>query len=357
MRSNWQDLNVADNWNSAVGLHGDVFQRLIVKPYLAAMLSTTAQIDGGETTEQFANLIKAGTTGNTAEAIISAISASCDKALEPISVGRVLDLGAGEGFIGRWLGPHCKQVISVDVSEHLLEKGREKASSRDNLTFYQGDLDDPGIDTDFDGWLRHRVADQSISASAFDLFLCINVLDHLEDPRRVLVGLASAMARHGKTPELLLSTLNPDFFLADQTPFPVLPLGESPPAQTVSMGPANAHVEIVPRSWLTMEKIVSDAGFDIVSCDPIHISQYPGAIQQQFIATARLSTNPSAGPFVLWRLRPARQGVVVPLSSVAEQLGQSRPLAALRRAIDGLEQGDSSALQLLTFAAGEPIAY
>jgi ubiquinone/menaquinone biosynthesis C-methylase UbiE len=60
----------------------------------------------------------------------------------------VLDLGAGTGAIALEVARDAERVLARDISEGMMEKGREKAAERglDNVEFAYGEFRDPGVD-------------------------------------------------------------------------------------------------------------------------------------------------------------------------------------------------------------------
>jgi SAM-dependent methyltransferase len=72
---------------------------------------------------------------------------------EPLTPGRALDLGCGEGGDAVWLAEHGWQVLAVDVSETALARAAAEAESRgvlDHIDFQHHDLSDSFPDGTFD---------------------------------------------------------------------------------------------------------------------------------------------------------------------------------------------------------------
>ena len=100
---------------------------------------------------------------------------------------RVLDAGCGTAYgSGVFATGGALEVIGVDVAEDVLDSVRPRVA----------------------GTVRLDVADVCrlpYDDGAFDLIVCFNVLEHLDDPRRALDGLVRALAVDGV---LLVSTPN-----------------------------------------------------------------------------------------------------------------------------------------------------
>lgn len=97
--------------------------------------------------------------------------------LSPSSV--VLDFGCGTGFYTRMIGDLVHQVIGVDLSYQMLQKGRSAAEEQ--IGFIQGD----GQELPF----RDR---------SFDLVVSVSVFEHVVDAVSVLRELARVVKTGGR---------------------------------------------------------------------------------------------------------------------------------------------------------------
>jgi SAM-dependent methyltransferase len=88
--------------------------------------------------------------------------------VEAIRPARIFDLGCGEGMVPRRLGDRLRYMdyVGIDSSPEALDLARR---ARPDLTFVQGDL--------------HQV---ELDITGQDLVLCLEVLEHLNDPARAL---------------------------------------------------------------------------------------------------------------------------------------------------------------------------
>lgn len=81
--------------------------------------------------------------------------------------GRVLDLGCGDGILGQMLSPHGYRVTGADVSARVLQVARQHCHQIVHL-----DLD--------------RDPTPTALKDDFDAVACLEVLEHLEQPRKNL---------------------------------------------------------------------------------------------------------------------------------------------------------------------------
>ncbi|NGP75960.1 class I SAM-dependent methyltransferase [Balneolaceae bacterium YR4-1] len=97
---------------------------------------------------------------------------------------QLLDAGSGFGQYDRFILHHFEnvRVTAVDVKEDYLEDSRsyfEAMNQSDRIRFEQMDLLDPGFD---------RV---------YDFVICIDVLEHIEEDRKVITNLQSTLKEGG----------------------------------------------------------------------------------------------------------------------------------------------------------------
>lgn len=91
--------------------------------------------------------------------------------LKVMSIGRVCDLGAGEGTMSQLLAQRAEHVIAVDISPKMVAYGAELARENglDNLEFRHGDIEAPPVESD-----------------SLDLALLSQALHHAAVPQRAL---------------------------------------------------------------------------------------------------------------------------------------------------------------------------
>lgn len=321
MRSDWDNAETAKAWADAVAEGGDVFHHFILKPYLAAALCSVSKPEPQTSCVFYkilANAFGTEVTGQSQSLIDLrvALEASIEAALIQVGQLRVLDIGGGEGFVGRWLAKHCSRYAVIDVSRDLIKYGIERTRASGGVTeFLLGDLNSLKEFDSFDQWLEQgcevkwRSKDapsKKLSLDEFDVVLCNNVLDHLTAPAPFLARLAKSMGQAPSRPPLILSTLNPDFFVgAEQWPQRPPTHDGSGDARKVRMGPASRDVTVIPRGWMVVEYLLNAAKFNILCCDPVHICQYPAPVQEELMRRAGLDHYPAGGPFLLWHLSSA----------------------------------------------------
>lgn len=101
----------------------------------------------------------------------------------------ILDVGSGAGTLDLYLGSRGFKVVGIDISEKAINVSRESVNylnlSR-NVKF---------VNTD--------IAKEFDSKSKFDVILCLEVIEHCKDDRKVLKKLYKLLNHHGI---LILST-------------------------------------------------------------------------------------------------------------------------------------------------------
>ena len=93
--------------------------------------------------------------------------------------GRVLDIASGDGSVARLLAPFADEVTCLDLSDRVLERGRERAAA--GMRFVQGDLHDLPFEDD-----------------RFDLALILTALVFARDPALAIREAARVLAPGGR---------------------------------------------------------------------------------------------------------------------------------------------------------------
>ena len=115
------------------------------------------------------------------------------RAVAPLVAGRrVLDAGCGEGFGTATLAADAAEVVGVDYNADAVAECRrlwcDAPASPSNLRFAHDDLTSPRFGDD-----------------GFNVVLCFQVVEHIQDPRPFLRGLTTRLAPGGT---LVLTTPN-----------------------------------------------------------------------------------------------------------------------------------------------------
>ncbi|MEI9942611.1 MAG: methyltransferase domain-containing protein [Chitinophagaceae bacterium] len=93
---------------------------------------------------------------------------------------RVLDVGCGNGVISRHLGRMGYEVLGIDVSDKTIEMARA-IEPLPNVTF-----------------MKKSAEELVASGEKYDIVICSEVLEHLNEPGKLLEVLHSTIADNGK---------------------------------------------------------------------------------------------------------------------------------------------------------------
>ena len=98
---------------------------------------------------------------------------------------RIFDAGCGLGEMASRLLEKAGEMVLLDFSENMLMEARKRFTedhSRDRLVFVHG---------------RVEELENFLPQGLFDLILCHNVLEYVENPREILTKMAHRLAPHG----------------------------------------------------------------------------------------------------------------------------------------------------------------
>lgn len=104
-----------------------------------------------------------------------------------MQLGRVLDIGCGDGAVAEMLAPRAKALTGVDASDSMVEAARERLARFDHASVKKGDM--------------HELP---LADGRFDQALMLNVLVHSKAPAKAVAEAGRVLARGG---DLVIVTL------------------------------------------------------------------------------------------------------------------------------------------------------
>jgi SAM-dependent methyltransferase len=139
-------------------------------------------------------------------------------------LGRVADLGSGDGAVSEILAPFCEHIECVDNNPRIVSAGQERLSHIPNLHFLQADM--------------HALP---FPAASFDIVLVFGALQYTETPELVLSEAARVLRPGGR---LVTSSLREHVHKAEVQPFGHVNFGFEP----------DALAELIEAAGLTIER-------------------------------------------------------------------------------------------------------
>ena len=85
------------------------------------------------------------------------------------SLGRVLDLGSGDGVLAELLAANCEQYVCVDNNAKAIKAAKDRLKHLNNVQFHQADIHQLDLEPD-----------------TFDHVLMLHVLTYSDDPQEVI---------------------------------------------------------------------------------------------------------------------------------------------------------------------------
>ena len=199
-------------------------------------------------------------------------------------VGRMLNVGSGEGDIDPMLASHAALLESCDVNEDDVAHARSANAHVPNVRYSVND----GEGLDFPD-------------ASFDVVTCLEVIEHVRRPTALLAELARVL-RPGGT--LVLTCPSVRFpFTYDPVNAALAPSGKHVPLGAYAYG----------HDWLVddgeLDRWLDGAGLDVARKDPLSgwvvgalECYWPGLLQRALKANAR---NAAAKPTARRALRPS----------------------------------------------------
>jgi trans-aconitate methyltransferase len=312
MRSEWDEASLVEPWARAMGDHGDYWRQTLINPLVVGLGEA---ITGGR--DPFAV--------SAFEPLGRQLRAQAAPSLAGLSV---LDLGCGEGCLGRLLTGRGARYVGLDASEALLELARQRAGER--ATFTRADLETEAATA------LGRLPPAS-------LVTAVVVLDHMAEVAPLLEALAAWLAEQPGEVPLLCVTLAPERLEASRAP--LLRPGEVTQERRALVESCQREVVLWLRSRRTYERSFRDAGLFVRACEPLYFhrlhAQAPAAERED------VSRRPV---FWAWRLSARRRNQ--PAGPVAWP--PDSDAAALRASAALLPDGEAGA-RVYDFRPGEVI--
>lgn len=105
-----------------------------------------------------------------------------------LELGDVLDVASGDGVLAELLAPRARSIQCLDISQRVVDAGRERLRNFDNVSFAAGDM--------------HALP---VPDSAFDTVLLMHALTYTNEPQKVFDEAFRVLRPGGR---LLAATLN-----------------------------------------------------------------------------------------------------------------------------------------------------
>jgi len=112
--------------------------------------------------------------GRTLEATMRAI-------VQLLELGDVLDVASGDGALAELLAPRSTSIKCLDISQRVVDAGKKRLKSHQNVSFEQGDM--------------HQLP---CADSSFDTLLLMHALTYTEQPEQVFSEAARVLRPGGR---------------------------------------------------------------------------------------------------------------------------------------------------------------
>lgn len=185
-----------DPWVKVSSEHGDIYRQFLINPIIYELLRTDVE-------ESSVSPIQAALTKWMVERDTAKVGQDWYEEWRQTELDKrlkILDLGCGEAYRGRWLSRDGVTYVGVDKSNDLLKCAREGSAFR----VLRADLDEKGA-------LR-KATQELFKEEPPDWVFAITLLDHLQYPDHLLTDIANLYNHLDKKGHMLAVTCNPEFY-------------------------------------------------------------------------------------------------------------------------------------------------
>lgn len=181
---------------------------------------------------------------------------------------RVLDLGCGQGCLGRYLGSAGAHYLGVDSSPRLVELARQRSANSSDIrcTYLTADLD-----AESDGAIHDAIAPTLEQFGVPHLITFVVVLDHIARPEGVLQFVERICGMSTQSPAVVCVTLDPDYLIYSAASRGSVEADGSLPVR-VQIESAEREVRAWSRRPLIYERHFRNAGFHVDRCEPLYFA-------------------------------------------------------------------------------------
>lgn len=192
MLNDWQNIALCEEWNKEMGAIGDVPRQIFTNPIVCAIAEAITKNQ-----EIYSGLMQSNIMSNENHSLALSRSVNC------------LDLGCGEGFVGRMLGINVGKYLGLDGSSYLLDYAKGKARNK-NLKFEAFDFDTLANAESTDA-VKNKIS-QYYRNENLDLIICQSIVEHIVNINESFVELIRWLKSSYKKSVFLVVFLEKKYF-------------------------------------------------------------------------------------------------------------------------------------------------
>jgi 2-polyprenyl-3-methyl-5-hydroxy-6-metoxy-1,4-benzoquinol methylase len=298
VNSEWLKPELCKEWAKQIGWSGDSFREAFIKPIVFGVAKAAREsANAYESSNAMASEIGKFTEGSESSHYEPQSKFAKKKELEELVF---LDLGAGEGYLGRWLCKKGAKYFAIDQSPSLVQFGLNlaKTVNRGNYFACVADIQEIMNGTKLEelNWNSNPV--HTFEIPKLNVIMCHAALEHLQDQEEFFKYISRLLKERSQNGVFILTTLIPEYF-QPRSKFKIGTLGNSfLPDRKFRLGTTGFDVHLKLLTLDRLSHFFAKAGLRVVESVTLDCQSYPKSMLTRFIKEGFNEDCHAPGPFV-----------------------------------------------------------
>jgi len=256
MITDWDNTVFCMRWINEIGKFGDLPRRVFSVPIafgLAKAISEKMPISSG--------LMKKSVLEYTEKVVIESFTSKRTNIVEPFHGLNCLDLGCGEGYLGRYLNILGANYLGIDGSYSLIEAAK-KYEKEKKLQFEIANLD--FFDYCAKGDPMYNIFNLFFNHNKIDIIFFHSILEHLKNYKKFFYHFTNWMVLNCPQAIVSLICLDKQFLIDESKSFNKLECKNSSFSYSLKVPFINNYVKVNFFSETDIRNLIESNGFKII---------------------------------------------------------------------------------------------